>query len=49
MLLSNVLNNRFNNLIDTFNEEDIISRRQTKNVLSPLLVATRKNKIANNF
>ncbi len=44
--LSNTFSNRLDDLIDSFDEEDIISRRQNRNATSPQLSATRRDRVA---
>ena len=46
--LSNVFSNRLNDLVNTSDEEDVISRRQTGNATSPRLPGRGKNKVAGN-
>ncbi len=46
MLLSNTFSNRLDDLVDSSNEEDIISRRRNRNVTSPQLPATRRDRVA---
>lgn len=46
MPLSNAFSNRLNNIADTFNKEDIISRRQNRNTTSLQLLGTGKNQFA---
>ena len=46
--LCNVFNNRLDDLVDTSNEKDVISRRQTGNATSPRLLKRGKNKVAGN-
>lgn len=40
MLLSNIFSNRLNDLVNTSDEENVISRHQIKNVTSPRLPST---------
>ena len=47
--LSNVFSNRLDDLVDTSDEEDVISRRQTKNATSPRLPGRGKNRVAGNY
>ena len=46
VLLFNMFNNRFNDLVNSSDKEDVISCRQTKNATSPLLLGIRRNRIA---
>lgn len=45
MLISNILSNRIDNFVNSFDEEDIISHRQTKNATRSQQPSTRRNKI----
>ena len=47
--LSNMFGNRLNDLVNTSNEEDVISCCQTGNVTSPRLSEREKNRVASNF
>lgn len=47
--LFNAYNNRFDNLIDSFNKEDVISYEQTRNTTSPQLLDTRWNRVVGYF
>ena len=49
MPLFNVFNNRLDDLVDTSDEEDVISRHQTGNATSLRLLEKRKNRVAGNF
>ncbi len=44
--LSNMFSNKLNDLINSSDEEDVISRRRNKNATSPQLPATRRDKVA---
>ena len=46
ILLSNMFSNRLGNLVDSFDEDDIISRHQNKNATSPQLPATERDRVA---
>ena len=46
MSLSNAYGNRIDDLVDSSNKEDIISRRRSKNTTSPKLLSTKKNRVA---
>ena len=46
--LSNVFSNRLDDLVNTSDEEDVISRRQTRNATSPRLPGREKNRVAGN-
>ncbi len=46
MPLSNIFSNRLDDLVDSSNEEDVISRRQNKNATSPQLPATGRDRVA---
>ena len=46
--LSNVFSNRLDDFVDTSDEEDVISRRWTRNATSPWLPRRGKNRIAGN-
>ncbi len=45
MPLSNMFSNKFDDLIDSFNKEDIISHHQNRNAMNPQLLATGKNRV----
>ena len=47
--LSNVFSNRLDDLVDTSNKEDVISRHQTGNATSPRLPGRKKNRVTGNF
>ena len=47
--LSNLFSNRLDDLVDTSDEEDVISRRRTENAISPRLSEREKNRVAGNF
>ncbi len=47
--LSNTLNNRLDNLVNSSNEEDVISRRQNRNATNPQLPATGRDRVASHF
>ena len=47
--LSKMFNNRFDNFVNTSNKEDIISRHQTGNAISPWLPGIGRNRVAGNF
>ena len=49
MLLSNAFSNRLDDLVDTFDKEDIISRRPTRNATSPRLLGIGRNKVVGHF
>ncbi len=46
MLLSNMFSNKLDDLVDSSDEEDVISHRQNRNTTSPQLLATGKDRIA---
>ena len=46
--LSNVFSNRLDDLVDTSDEEDVISRRQTGNATSSQLPGREKNRVVGN-
>ena len=46
--LSNVFNNKLDNFVNTSDDEDVISRRQTRNATSPQLPGRGKNRVAGN-
>ena len=46
--LSNMFNNRLDDLVNTFDKEDVISYYQTRNATSPRLPERGKNKVACN-
>ena len=46
VLLSNIFSNKLDNLVDSSDKEDIISRRQNKNVTSHQLPAIGKDRVA---
>lgn len=46
--LFNLFSNRLDDLVDSSDEEDIISRRLGRNVTSPQLPATRGNRVSGN-
>lgn len=45
--LSNAFSNRIDNLVNTSNKKNVISRCQTKNATSPQLLGIERNKVAN--
>ena len=49
VLLSNAYSNRIDNLIDSFDKENVISRRQSKNATNPRLSDTGGNRVASHF
>lgn len=49
MLLSNMFNNRLDNLVDSSNKEDVISCCQKKNAISLELPAIGRDKVAGYF
>lgn len=49
MLLSNILKNRLDDLVDSPNKDDIINRRQSRNATRPQLLAIERNRVANYF
>lgn len=48
LLLLNMLSNKFNDFVNTFNKQNIISRHQTRNAMSPLRPGTENNKVVGN-
>ncbi len=46
MPLSNTFSNRLDELVNSSDEEDIISRRQNRNATSPQLPAIRRDRVA---
>ncbi len=46
MSLSNMFSNRFDDLVNNSDKEDIISRCQNRNATSPQLPATGRDKVA---
>ena len=44
--LSNIFSNRFDDLVNSSNKEDVISRCQNRNLTSPQLPAIRKDRVA---
>ena len=44
--LSNIFSDRLDDLVDSSNNKDVISRRQKRNATSPRLPATGKNGVA---
>ena len=46
MLLSNIFSNKLNELVNSFDKEDVISCRQNRYTTSPQLPATRKDRVA---
>lgn len=44
--LSNMFSNRLDDLVDSSDEEDVISRRRNRNATSPGLPATGRNRVA---
>ncbi len=49
MLLSNMFSNRLNDLVDSSDKEDIISRHQNRNATTPQLPATGRDRVASHF
>ncbi len=47
--LSNTFSNWLDDLVDSSDEEDVISRRQNRNATSPQLPATGRNRVAGHF
>lgn len=48
MTLSNLFSNKLNNLVNSFEEENIISCHPGKNATSPQLLATKRNRVTSN-
>ncbi len=48
MSLSNMFNNKLDDLVDSSNKEDVISHHQNKNATSPQLPAISRNKFTTN-
>ncbi len=46
MPLSNMFSNRLDDLVDSSDEEDVISCRQNRNATSPQLSATGRDRVA---
>ncbi len=46
MPLSNTFSNRLDNLVDSSDKEDVISRRRNRNTTSPQLSATGRDRVA---
>ncbi len=46
MPLSNTFSNRLDDLVDSSDEEDVISRRRNRNATSPQLPSTGRDRVA---
>lgn len=44
-----MLSNRFDDLVDSYDEKDIISHCQNQNIMSSQLLAIEKNRVAGHF
>lgn len=49
MSLSNMFSNKFDNLVNSSNKEDVISNCQIKNTMSYQIFATERNKVTNHY